>query len=210
MKELNENQFTANVYKITNNIDDRFYIGSTKRKLASRLAEHKHNSSNELRRSYNAKVYVCMRELGVDNFKIELICKCLCDSKDDLHKKEQEYINLLKPTLNVLTAHHTKETKKQVVVNYEKNNREYIRERDRDKLKKYAIEHKEELINYKAEYYLKNKIKCDEKTKVNYIKNKDKITEHNKQKIECECGSIINQGGKAKHRRSQKHLDAMK
>jgi hypothetical protein len=37
--------------------------------------------------------------------------------------------------------------------------------------------------------------------------NKQKISERNKQKIQCECGSIVRRGDISTHRRSKKHSD---
>ena len=59
-----------------------------------------------------------MRELGVENFNIELLEEIKCDNKEALLLKEQEYIDLLKPSINMLrckprTKDEIKEYKKQ-------------------------------------------------------------------------------------------------
>lgn len=40
-----------------------------------------------------------------------------------------------------------------------------------------------------------------------YLKNRDAIFERIKKKVTCECGSIINYGGLAEHKRSVKHMN---
>jgi len=57
------------IYKIINNIDDKIYIGSTAYSLEVRFNKHLYDVSH---RSRN-KLHIHMRNLGVENFKIELI-----------------------------------------------------------------------------------------------------------------------------------------
>jgi len=40
-----------------------------------------------------------------------------------------------------------------------------------------------------------------------YQKNKQRISERDKQKIECECGSIVCRGDIARHNRTKKHTE---
>ena len=108
----------SKVYKITNSIDDEIYIGSTTYQyLATRINSHR-MMCKDISGRRDSKLYNKMRELGVENFKIELLEEVNCESKEDLLKKEQEYIDLLKPSLNMLrckprTEEEIKEYKKQ-------------------------------------------------------------------------------------------------
>lgn len=59
---------TGIVYKISNSVNDKIYIGSTTRKLSLRWTEHKKMSKKGSRPLYKE-----MREFGVDKFLIEVI-----------------------------------------------------------------------------------------------------------------------------------------
>ena len=41
--------------------------------------------------------------------------------------------------------------------------------------------------------------------KKHYEKNRENILEHKRQKYKCACGSVVNLGDLAKHKRTQKH-----
>ena len=63
------------------------------------------------------------------------------------------------------------------------------------------------------EYYENNKLKLLEQMKDYYNNNKDKILEYQKQykqeKITCECGCISTKHNLTKHKKTQKHLNAI-
>ena len=60
---------------------------------------------------------------------------------------------------------------------------------------------------YWQEYYQKNKQKKIEQSQEYYQKNKQRILEQEKQKIECDCGSIVRRSGITRHNRSIKHIE---
>jgi group I intron endonuclease len=62
------------IYKITNNINKKVYIGQTNN-LKKRWNEHKRlgNSNNSSKKSINSKLYSAMKKYGVENFTIEVI-----------------------------------------------------------------------------------------------------------------------------------------
>ena len=66
-----------------------------------------HRSSIIFGRYINYNIYNAFREHGVENFYIELIGKCPCNDKDELRKKEGEYIRELRPSLNMRIAGRT-------------------------------------------------------------------------------------------------------
>jgi group I intron endonuclease len=94
-KYFSEKQKGGVVYKITNNIDGKFYIGSTNN-LIKRYYTHIH----DIRSGKNTcvKLIRAVNKYGEDNFKFEIICEC---TTDEVLKTEQEYINSLKPHYNV-------------------------------------------------------------------------------------------------------------
>ena len=87
----------AKIYKLFNTINGDFYIGSTVNKyLCNRLSMHKYESTRA-----NSKLYTAMKELGKENFKIELLETIECNCKRELTNREQYYIDTLLPTYNM-------------------------------------------------------------------------------------------------------------
>ena len=82
----------SGVYKITNIITGDFYIGSSKN-IKLRWAQHKRPSIQK--RLSNSKLYKAMASYGLDNFTFEII-----EKTDNLKKREQYYIEQLKPSYN--------------------------------------------------------------------------------------------------------------
>lgn len=62
----------AYIYKITNLINGKSYIGKTSRSIEQRWNEHK----KEIYNHYNRPLYTAMRKYGIDNFQIEQIEEC--------------------------------------------------------------------------------------------------------------------------------------
>jgi hypothetical protein len=95
------------------------YIGSTKN-MGNRILKH-HNYNYGLKE--NSKLYTFIKENGGwGNWIIEEMESFAFNNIKELREKEQEYINVLKPALNIATAH--KETKDKV---YEYNEK-YFKE----------------------------------------------------------------------------------
>lgn len=59
------------VYKITNDINDKMYIGQTSRTLDERFAEHCREACSQ--RTKNRPLYEAMLKYGIEHFSIELI-----------------------------------------------------------------------------------------------------------------------------------------
>ena len=72
----------AIIYKITNNITNKNYIGETTRTLSARWQQHKIRAKDDNNRTY---LYLSMRKYGIENFSIEVIEEC-----DDLERFERE------------------------------------------------------------------------------------------------------------------------
>lgn len=148
----------SKVYKITNSINDDIYIGSTTYQyLCNRMNQHR-MMTKDLTGRRESKLYKLMRELGNDNFKIELLEEVECYNKKDLLLREQYYIDLLKPSLNMLnskprTEDEIKEYKKQWWINKQ------IKEGKEIKPKKTKEQILEERKEYKRQWYLNNKVK---------------------------------------------------
>ena len=83
------------VYKITNTVNGKFYIGSS-RNITARWSSHR----NLVNRKLNS-MYQDMKELGLDNFKFEVLEEC---SIEELTEREQYYIDVMKPEYNTKKA----------------------------------------------------------------------------------------------------------
>lgn len=171
------------IYKIVSNTDDELcYVGSTTLPLlCQRMAEHRDNykclkSGGKVNHTSS---YILLDKYGVENCRIELIEIFPCNSKDELTKKEGEYIRLLN-CVNKNIAGRTKQE-------WREDNPEYSkkwREANRDTV---AVCNK----------------KWREANREYYNVNKDKWSE----KYTCICGLTIRKYGKKRHEKSQKHIN---
>ena len=82
------------IYKITNNVNGKFYIGKTERTIEWRFSTHK--SSSVSPRDY---FHRSMKKNGVENFSIILLKEVRED--DDINELERHYIKWLKPHYNL-------------------------------------------------------------------------------------------------------------
>lgn len=91
----------AYIYKITSSKTDDFYIGSTIQELRNRFKTHK----SDAKLGKDKKLYECMRNHGIENFKIELMEEFEIDNKRDpkIGEKELYYFNKFDPPLNVIS-----------------------------------------------------------------------------------------------------------
>ena len=61
----------AYIYQITNDINDKVYVGKTEFSIQKRFAEHCQDAFRE--RNENRPLYAAMRKYGIEHFHIELI-----------------------------------------------------------------------------------------------------------------------------------------
>ena len=81
-----------------------FYIGSTNN-LSSRKSHHKKNTNNKVGKRYWTKLYTEIRNNGGwGNMLFIKLYEYDDISKDELRKKEQYYIDELKPTMNTIKS----------------------------------------------------------------------------------------------------------
>lgn len=76
------------IYKITNNINNKVYIGQS-RNIHSRLNAHKTRPFNINSNDYNKRLYVSIRKYGLENFSFEIIEECLIE---ELNERENYWI----------------------------------------------------------------------------------------------------------------------
>lgn len=96
----------SKIYKITNDINDLIFIGSTIQPLSKALSTHKQRS--KIRKM---RFYIDMKMIGPEHFKILLIENHPCNSKEELKAHEDEVI---------------KRYSKDTIYNFEKVNDEIV------------------------------------------------------------------------------------
>ena len=78
------------IYKITNNINNKIYIGQTIRDLNARWQEHKKVANQLLNSQSNSPLYQAMRKYGIEHFQIEQLEEV---ENDALDARECYWIN---------------------------------------------------------------------------------------------------------------------
>jgi len=172
------------IYKLWSPSKNLVYYGSTIETLSSRLSKHKYSykTYNNDKKKYCTSYLI----LECEDYKIELVEEYPCNNKDQLFKKEGEYIKA-NECINKNVSGRTKqewtdenkekvdEYKKKYIEenidkvkeckkNYEEKNREKINQKQKEyynteKRKQYMKEYynTEERKQYMREYYQKNK-----------------------------------------------------
>jgi len=74
------------IYKVTNKINGKCYIGQTIRKLNKRINDHRKKSKN----NSNFQFHQALRKYGEENFEWSILCEC--NSKEELNEMEFHYI----------------------------------------------------------------------------------------------------------------------
>lgn len=92
------------IYKIV--VGEEIYIGSTKIKLLTRQTKHNYRLNNPNDNGCNLPLYIFCREHNVKKIICELIETV---DNENIFIKEQEYMDLLNPTLNTYRAFRTEE-----------------------------------------------------------------------------------------------------
>lgn len=163
------------------------YIGKTTN-LKKRLNYHKH------------KLNLC-RSRFLNNFQYLVIEEF--DDEDALDSAEQFYYDLYKDLYGDKIINKCRPLQQHK--EYCEKNKERIAQYQKEYNEEYNERHKERLAEQKKEYRETHKERLLEKQKEWRQKNKERILEQMKQKITCDCGSVINYGDKSKHFKTQKH-----
>jgi len=117
---------TGYIYKLCiNEDDDIFYIGSTRRELRHRLAEHKYDIKNERHNKRKIKHF----KDNINNLKIIELEKCF-NTKEQLKFRERDYIDKFQNNINKLCPIRLdSETKLYNKIYYYKNRESILSER---------------------------------------------------------------------------------
>ena len=117
------------VYKITNIINQKVYIGITSRTIEERFKEHKYRMNERI----DLHLYSSMKKHGVENFKVELLESC--DTLESLFTQERFWISKTNSNNPLFGYNNTNggegfervETDDQKILELYKENRSYIK-----------------------------------------------------------------------------------
>jgi len=212
MTDKKNMRYTYQIYKISSDYCDKFYIGST-RDFTSRKNRHKSDCNNPNAGNHNTKIYRTIREnQGWENWNMTCIEVMENTTKLDAEIREEQWRMNLKALLNSQRAScggiTIQEYKKQHYAENRDHYKEYYKkycEENRDHLKelskKYCEENRDHLKEYGKLYREENRDHLKEYNKLYYQENKDKLNE----KCDCECGGKFTVKHKTRHSKSIKH-----
>ena len=170
------------IYKIVDVGYNKCYIGSTTEPLSKRMERHRKCHKRYLETGkVDTRCRLLFEEFGVENCKIELLENYACMSKEELLRKEGEYIQSMECVNKCVAGRTPQEYKELHKERYSKNqkewyekNKEYVIQRNRE----YQEKHKEEVAQRRKDYYERNKEQINNKNKVYYENNFEKIKQH--------------------------------
>ena len=186
------NYANGKIYRIVCNISGKQYIGSTTQSLSMRLAGHKKQYNLYLN---NKSKYLTSFEILKNNsYKIILVENVICENKEQLLKKEREYIESTECVNKVIplrTLQEYYQDNLNKIQQYRLNNKDHIkkickkyREKNKneikDKQKVYRQNNSEKIKQARDKYYQNNRNALNLKTRKYYENNKSKIKEQNK------------------------------
>ena len=148
------------------------YVGSTL-KFKQRIKRHEINCHYENGDVYNYPLYKFIRENGGwEAWEMKIIDSLTTTNKNEMLKFERRYIAEQKFSLNKQLPTRT--------------------------VKKYYLDHKEKIIEYKKEW-----------SRQWYEANKEAICKRNNEKVQCErCGAFSSRGNLRQHKKSKKCMNA--
>lgn len=157
--------------------DGHYYYGSTVNELRVRLGQHKEASKSSNKK--HLRLYQHINSIGWDKVSIVLVEAFSCNNRDELHRKENEYIMLERKnplSLNSICAVLDEDNVRSYRHEYYERNRDDILERNRQ----YNKAHAEDLRAYKQQYNEENKEKLTEYFKTYYESHRDEKIERSR------------------------------
>lgn len=132
------------IYKIYSTIDDSIcYVGSTtKTLLCQRMIQHRKDYKTWKKGNHDKVTsYDIFDKFGLENCIIELLLLYPCNSKDELNKKEGEFIRNLNCVNKIIagrtSAEYYRDNKEKLKIRkkiYRDNNKEIISEKKKEKM----------------------------------------------------------------------------
>lgn len=193
------------MYRIYSKSCDFTYVGHTIN-TTRRKAEHKRHCEKEHDPKHNIPIYKQIRENGGwDSFIFAEIEEYPCENAVQARIREQYWIDHYKANLNSTSAYKSPEERKE----YEKEHRKAVYEENKVEIlinrKEYRDSHKEQIKQYRKD----NKDKIKKLKQQWHEENKERISTERKQKMTCECGTIMCVREKWSHAKTKKHIQFM-
>ena len=133
------------IYVIKNKLNNLMYVGSTIRKLETRMKQHKRDMYK-----FNFKLYKAMIQFKPGNFYIDLLEEFEYNDIKQSRKQEGIYVKIMKPELNSCIPGRT-------IKEYNEDKKEEVRLYRKLYYRKYREKNKEYLKEYRKNYYYNKK-----------------------------------------------------
>ena len=167
------------IYKIVDVGYNKCYIGCTTEPLSKRMDRHRKYYKQYLEKGkIDTRSRMMFDEYGVENCKIELIENYPCNSKEELLRREGEYIKNIECVNKCVAGRTAKEYKQEHKEYFNATRREHYKnnkEAHNQKVKEYQEQHKEEIAKRRHAHYEANKDIIAEKQREYYQNNKEAI-----------------------------------
>jgi len=163
------------IYKLTCK-DGHYYIGSTTTSLIKRFSSHKYT----IKKNTNGGNYTYFNSLPITDINIELIENYPCNTKGELRKREDYYIQFSlsdRYCLNTFRAFQSDDDKKE----YDRLYYTLNKDKAKENIKKYYEANKETIIESHREYNEQNREKVDSYQAQYRLDNAEKRREYTKQ-----------------------------
>ena len=140
--------------------------------------KRKYTHKSQCNKNDKILLYYLIRENGGwENTKMDIIEEFECETLHDAMFRERYWYDQLNPKLNTYVP---------------KLSEEEIQKDNCDRCKKYREQHKDEIKDYKCKWYLQNK---------------ERINNERSQVTLCGCGVSYTISNKARHFKTQRHLN---
>jgi len=191
----------SKIYKIWSPNTELIYIGSTTQLLCKRLADHTKNFNLYKNSKYHYTS--SFKILEYQDAKIELIENVNCNDREQLHKREGEFIRQNREICvnKKIEGRAQQEYKEQAKIYYEDNKEELL-----EYQKLYRETHKEQIAEKDKKYYDTYKDQILEKAKIYREIHKEQISKP----YNCICGSTCRYSDKSRHFKTIHHQEYLK
>lgn len=206
MAETKDDRYkNGKIYRLVNNVDEEFYVGSTCGRLAKRKSDHKTKARKDTAR----RVYEHLNKVGWGNVDIVLVEEYACENKNQLERRERHWIETLKPSLNRAVPTRTnKEWKTENADKVRESGAKYRAEnadKELERHTKYRAENAEKVRESRAKYWEANRENERERNAKYRAENAEKERERCAKYREANRDAI---NARAREQRAQKKAEA--
>ena len=201
-------------YKIwwENNPEAGEYVGSTKETLAKRMTAHR----RDVKQGKMRNICEAIRKHG--RFQYIMLESCMVNSNDEKRMREQFWIEELEPSLNMIKAFQSSDSRTQYQsAQYQANReerikkqREYYQANREVRIKKqreYDKDHRLSKLIRDREYHHANREEKNKKRKELYQANKEEISRKNKELYQANKEEINRKAREYRHAKKLKKFN---